>query len=1277
VHSASDIFIERVIKMKKRFLALLLVLCMVMSLLSVTAWADDQTITEVTDVATLKSAIAEGGSIKLGANIETSETFEVNKNVTIDLNGFTIKGNDIRAIQVIAGKLTLTGTGTVTSVGSVLYNSSVIRVGDDTATGNAELYIDENVTIEAPACYGVTIFGSATTETLTVAGKIHATGDHDKQNSATKSTDQCAISGNGSSAYGGTTITIKSTAEVTAKTDAAIYHPQSGTLTIEGGTISGTTGIEAKAGEATITVTGNPTIEATAKTTSHMSYSDGTSTQGYAIAVVENSAYAGSAKVTINSGSYTGPVAVVADDTVSEDVKGSLVINGGTFDDLSALDYLGTKANVSIDLAADATKNITIPADATVALNLGNYTINPADATKNTIITNGTLTISSGPNGKVTAGTEKQALRVEAATTTVNGGTFEGKYGAVVTGTGILDVASGTFKGTNVGIQAQNGGTLEVSRGTIEGGGAGVVCYNGDKNATTTVNISGGTVTGTGTSAHGMIVQGCTTGTGRTETKATATVSGSAEISGESCGVFIAGYGATLNVKSGSVSGKSYGISGNGTKNSTTDYSGTVINIIGGNIQETGSNGGGAIYHPQNGTLTISGDPVITGENGIELCSGEGVIANISGGSISATGSDERATKTGDGYIADGAALSIVNRSYPGGIPKMTITGGSFSSVSGAAVKAYTWSKNSDGKYVASEWKEADQYLKISGGIYSSSDIPCVVSGYSIIKNPDTTTNTTYPYEVGVKATSVSLPATAEVTYGQSLKLDANEQPTNATHKVTWTSSNTNVATVDQNGNITTKQAGETTITASVGDNEVTPAECKLTVNKANVTSLKLTPSTTSLEGGGTVTMTVAVEPTAADVEVTCSDTSITVTNNGNGTFTATLPNATVQYTFTAAVKSTDPCYQGSVSLPVSVTRYVAATTSASTSTSNKTDKTDDKTDDTATTLPTETGDVANTQVAPEVVSVETVTDAETGTVTTTTEKSDGSTTVVEEKTDGTVTTTDTSAEGAVKVVEKTTDGTVTTTDTAVNGVETYTKEVPGEQIKATVTIPEEVESAVVTIPVSGELTSGMVAMDADTGEIIMLSALTEDGLSLKLDGSRNIVIVDNSKSFTDVAADNWAADGVSFASSRGILIGTGENTFAPDATLDRRTALTGLARLAGIDTTGGDTWYEQAVEWAKETGISDGSNLEGDLPREQLATLLYRAAGSPEVDSSDVRYTDADQISSYATDAIAWATENGIMTGNPDGSVNPNGTANRAQYSTMLSRYAAYQMNH
>jgi hypothetical protein len=244
-----------------------------------------------------------------------------------------------------------------------------------------------------------------------------------------------------------------------------------------------------------------------------------------------------------------------------------------------------------------------------------------------------------------------------------------------------------------------------------------------------------------------------------------------------------------------------------------------------------------------------------------------------------------------------------------------------------------------------------------------------------------------------------------------------------------------------------------------------------------------------------------------------------------------------------------------------------------------------------------------------------------------------------------------------------------------VNGVEAVTVEVPGEQVKATVTIPETVESAVVTIPVAGELTAGMVAMDADTGEIIMLSALTEDGLSLKLDSSKNIVIVDNSKDFEDVPENNWVTDGIDYATAHNLFGGTSETTFNPDGDMTRAMLMTVLARFEGVNTDAGATWYEAGMNWAVENEITDGSDPNGSITREQLATMLYRYAGSPAVSGEVSGFTDSDEISSYAADAIAWAIQTGILTGNTRGELNPTATATRGQVATMMMRFGQGQV--
>ena len=115
---------------------------------------------------------------------------------------------------------------------------------------------------------------------------------------------------------------------------------------------------------------------------------------------------------------------------------------------------------------------------------------------------------------------------------------------------------------------------------------------------------------------------------------------------------------------------------------------------------------------------------------------------------------------------------------------------------------------------------------------------------------------------------------------------------------------------------------------------------------------------------------------------------------------------------------------------------------------------------------------------------------------------------------------------------------------------------------------------------------------------------------------------------------------------------------------------ITVLARFAGIDISGGSSWYSQAVEWGVEKGITDGLNLEDNLTREQLAALLYRYAGSPETQHK-LNFSDAEDISDYTVSAMAWAVDNGIISGYPDGSVKPKNTAARAEVSAVLHRFS------
>ena len=318
-----------------------------------------------------------------------------------------------------------------------------------------------------------------------------------------------------------------------------------------------------------------------------------------------------------------------------------------------------------------------------------------------------------------------------------------------------------------------------------------------------------------------------------------------------------------------------------------------------------------------------------------------------------------------------------------------------------------------------------------------------------------------------------------------------------------------------------------------------------------------------------------------------------------------------------------------------------------------------------------------------------TVTDKTTGTVTETTKNTEGSTTVVETKKDGTVTETSKSADGTTGTVVTDSSGEITEVKSSVSSAAvteaaetgdavTLPVEVPaakttGDAPAVEVTVPKSAGEVKVEIPVE-KVTPGTVAVivHADgTEEIVKTSVVTETGVVLTLDGSATVKIVDNAKVFEDIhSVSHWAEDAVDFVVARGMFAGTSETTFSPNSHMTRAMLMTVLARLDGVDTSGGSVWYEKGMEWAKANGVSDGSNPDAPITREQLATMLWRYAGSPESSHSLDGYTDADEISGYALEAMRWANENGIINGYGNGLLGVKDNATRAQVAQMLMNF-------
>lgn len=282
----------------------------------------------------------------------------------------------------------------------------------------------------------------------------------------------------------------------------------------------------------------------------------------------------------------------------------------------------------------------------------------------------------------------------------------------------------------------------------------------------------------------------------------------------------------------------------------------------------------------------------------------------------------------------------------------------------------------------------------------------------------------------------------------------------------------------------------------------------------------------------------------------------------------------------------------------------------------------------------------------------------------------DGSTTKTETKPDGTTVETTTKPDGSTTVAETKPDGSVSTVEKRADGTEIKTAQPVSGEITASVSVPKSVGSTRVDIPVSkptGSMVAVIVHPDG-TEEIVRGSVVTETGVALRAEGNVRLKIIDNAKRFNDMA-DHWAKDAVEFASSRELFNGVGNDAFGPDRSMTRGMVSTVLARLAGADTAGGETWYAKGTVWAVENGISDGTNPEQPVTREQLAAMLYRYAGSPAV-SGELGFVDADSISAWARDAVRWCVDNGILNGVGGNRMTPQDLAQRGQVAAMLMRF-------
>lgn len=176
---------------------------------------------------------------------------------------------------------------------------------------------------------------------------------------------------------------------------------------------------------------------------------------------------------------------------------------------------------------------------------------------------------------------------------------------------------------------------------------------------------------------------------------------------GDGYGVWTDGYGHTLTVNGTIISNGYYAITSNGSENGNLVTDSSIIINKGAVVSVPN---GIAIYHPEKGTVTINGGE-ISGHTGVEMCAGDLIV---NGGSITSTGANMNATGS-QNAIMDGAAISVINRNYPGGIPTAKINGGTIRATGNGAlaVKAYDYKGD-----VVAEWMDASEYVEVNGGTF-------------------------------------------------------------------------------------------------------------------------------------------------------------------------------------------------------------------------------------------------------------------------------------------------------------------------------------------------------------------------------------------------------------------------------------------------------------------------------------------------------------------------------------------------------------------------------
>ena len=472
-------------------------------------------------------------------------------------------------------------------------------------------------------------------------------------------------------------------------------------------------------------------------------------------------------------------------------------------------------------------------------------------------------------------------------------------------------------------------------------------------------------------------------------------------------------------------------------------------------------------------------------------------------------------------------------------------------------------------------------------------------AGYTFTGWNTATDGTGDTYKTGdtIKASNMTLYAqwtldkptisgTATAVYGDKVTLTANTAASGASYQ--WYKDGKEVANATNNNSLTLSNvadSGDYTVKITVGTDTATSEPTTVTITKATPTiDISATPDT--LTGSGTVKLTVTPNgvPTESKIEVTC-DNGITV-NNNDGTFTATLPNETKTYTFTASYAGDDNHAKASNTCQVSVTRHTSSSSSSNPTYSVTTPSKSENGGVAVSSKNARKGDTVTVTVTPDAgyqLDKLTVTDKN-GNVLKLTDKGDGKYSF-------------TMPDGKVEVKAVFAKKVETSPFDDVSADAYYNKAVQWAQEKG----------------ITDGISSNLFGPKQPCTRSQIVTFLWRAAGSPEPKGT--------AAGMTDVVPGSYYAKAVAWAVENGITTGTAEGTFSPDATCTRAQAVTFLARAQNAKATGktafsdvpADSYFADAVAWAQANGVTTGTSEttfspDNDCTRAQIVTFLYRA---------------------------------------------------------------------